>query len=83
MSAIRSPIPIKPFEVSFDFALNKLGATPQALDDSTEEEERPSVEDKDAPVLQSSSPLSKFRLGCIIFGLCLSLFLVVLDFVLS
>ena len=82
MSAIRSPIAIKPFEASFDLALNRLGATPQALDDSTEEE-RPSVEDKDAPVLQSSPPLSKFRLGCIIFGLCLSLFLVVLDFVLS
>jgi len=81
MSAIRSPIPIKPFEVSFDFALNKLGATPQALEDSTEEEERPSGEDKDAQVLQTAPPLTKFRLGCIIFGLCLSLFLVVLDFV--
>ena len=83
MSTIRSPIPIKPFEASFALELNRLGATPQTLDDSTEEEERPSVEDKDAQVPQNAPPLSKFRLGCIIFGLCLSLFLVVLDFVSS
>jgi hypothetical protein len=79
--AIKSHIPIKRFEAQFDFALNRLGDTLQAIDNSTEEEERPSGEDKDAQVPQTAPPLTKFRLGCIIFGLCLSLFLVVLDFV--
>jgi hypothetical protein len=78
MSAIKSHIPIKRFEAPFDFALNRLGDTPQAIDDSTEE---PSGEDKDAQVPQTAPPLTKFRLSCIMFGLCLSLFLVVLDFV--
>jgi len=82
MPAFKLPIPIKRFD-AFDLALNRLGDRPQALDDSTEEEERlsRSGEDKDAQVPQTAPPLTKFRLGCIIFGLCLSLFLVVLDFV--
>lgn len=73
MSTIKSPTLIKSFEVSFD-----LDSMPKTLN---EDQDRPLDEDKDTKVPQNSPPLSKFRLACVIFGLCLSLFLVVLDFV--
>ena len=78
MSTIKAPTLIKSFEVSLDLSLNRLDSTPNTFN---EDQDRPLDEDKDAEVPQNAPHLSKFRLGCIIFGLCLSLFLVVLDFV--
>lgn len=78
MFTIKAPTLIKSFEVSLDLSLTRLDSTPKTLN---EDQDRSLDEDKDAEVPQNAPPLSKFRLGCIICGLCLSLFLVVLDFV--
>ena len=73
MSNNKSPTLIQSVEASSDLPLQAILNT---LGNSTEE--RPADEGDD---LQVSPAFSKFRLSCIIIGLCLSLFLVVLDFV--